>query len=136
MAGLDGAIRLFHYAFAVVLLSLLIQGTSVAPMARLLRLEVPAPREPRLRAGLHLPTGHDYEILEFEVEVQSAADGANPARRRAGASCSARRPRCCRRATSPACSRPRTRTRGSASCSPPDPGRRARRRACSSATSC
>jgi cell volume regulation protein A len=51
----------------------------VGPVARLLRLEVPAPREPRLRAALQLQTEHDYEFLEFEVEPQSAADGANPA---------------------------------------------------------
>ncbi len=78
MAGLDGSMRLFQYTFVVVLLSLLIQGTTVAPIARLLRLEVPAPREPRLRSSLHLPTAAEYELLEFEVEPQSAADGANP----------------------------------------------------------
>ena len=79
MAGLEGSIRLFEYTFVVVLLSLLIQGTSVGPMAKLLRLEVPAAREPLLRSGLHLPTAPDYELLQFEVEPQSAADGANPA---------------------------------------------------------
>jgi cell volume regulation protein A len=79
MAGLPESFRVFHYTFAVVLLSLLIQGTTVGPVARLLRLEVPAPREPRLRAALQLQTEHDYEFLEFEVEPQSAADGANPA---------------------------------------------------------
>ncbi|MCD6042043.1 MAG: sodium/hydrogen exchanger [Burkholderiales bacterium] len=78
MAGLDGSMRLFQYTFVVVLLSLLIQGTTVAPIARLLRLEVPAPREPRVRSSLHLPTGTEYELLEFVVEPQSAADGANP----------------------------------------------------------
>ncbi|MGQ0544364.1 MAG: potassium/proton antiporter [Betaproteobacteria bacterium] len=79
MAGVEGSIRLFEYTFVIVLLSLLIQGTTVAPMARLLRLEVPAAREPRLRSGLHLPTAPDYEMLQFEVEAQSAADVDNPA---------------------------------------------------------
>jgi cell volume regulation protein A len=78
MAGLEDSFRLFQYTFVVVLLSLLIQGTTVGPMARWLRLEVPAVREPRLRSGLHLPTAHDYELLQFEVEPQSAAAGAKP----------------------------------------------------------
>ena len=79
MAGLEDSFRLFQYTFVVVLLSLLIQGTTVAPMARWLRLEVPAVREPRLRSGLHLPTTPDYELLQFVVEPLSAAAGAKPA---------------------------------------------------------
>lgn len=51
---------------------------TVGPAARLLGLEVPAPREPRLRSGLHLPTAPDYELLEYAVEQNSAAAGANP----------------------------------------------------------
>jgi len=39
---------------------------------------VPAPREPRLRSGLHLPTAQDYELLQYAVEQNSAAAGANP----------------------------------------------------------
>jgi cell volume regulation protein A len=78
MAGVEESFRLFQYTFVIVLLSLLVQGTTVGPMARLLGLEVPAPREPRLRSGLHLQTAQDYELLQFEVEPQSAAAGANP----------------------------------------------------------
>jgi cell volume regulation protein A len=79
MAGVEQSFRLFEYTFIVVLLSLLVQGTTVGPAARLLGLEVPAPREPRLRSGLHLPTTPDYEMVQYAVEPGSAAAGANPA---------------------------------------------------------
>jgi cell volume regulation protein A len=79
MAGVEQSFRLFQYTFIVVLLSLLVQGTTVASAARLLGLEVPAAREPRLRSGLHLPTTPDYELLQYEVEPSSAAASANPA---------------------------------------------------------
>lgn len=79
MAGLDESMRLFQFAYVVVILSLLVQGSSVAAMARWLRVEVPAARAPRLRSGLHLPTVPDFELLQFVVEPQSAAAGANPA---------------------------------------------------------
>ncbi|MDF3011494.1 MAG: sodium/hydrogen exchanger, partial [Burkholderiales bacterium] len=78
MAGVEESFRLFQYTFVIVLLSLLVQGTSVGAAARLLGLEVPAPREPRLRSGLHLPTAQDYELLQYAVEQNSAAAGANP----------------------------------------------------------
>ena len=38
LAGIPGAWRLFDVAFLVVLLSLLIQGPTLAPLARVLRL--------------------------------------------------------------------------------------------------
>ena len=38
LAGIPGAWRLFDVAFLVVLLSLLIQGPTLAPLARALRL--------------------------------------------------------------------------------------------------
>jgi cell volume regulation protein A len=78
MAGVEESFRLFQYTFVVVLLSLLVQGTTVTPAARLLGLEVPAAREPRLRSGLHLPTAQDYELLQYAIEENSAASGANP----------------------------------------------------------
>ena len=78
MAGVEESFRLFQYTFIVVLLSLLVQGTTVAPVARLLKLEVPAAPEPRMRSGLHLPTAPDFELLQYAVEQNSAAAGANP----------------------------------------------------------
>ena len=79
MAGVQQSFRLFEYTFVIVLLSLLVQGMTVGSAARLLGLEVPAPREPRLRSGMHLPTSPDFEMLEYAVEPNSAAAGANPA---------------------------------------------------------
>ena len=79
MAGVPQSFRVFEYTFVIVLLSLLVQGMTVGPAARLLGLEVPAPREPRLRSGLHLPTTPDFELIEYAVEPNSSAAGANPA---------------------------------------------------------
>lgn len=45
MAGVDGAETLFHVAFVVVLTSLLLQGTTIAWMARRLGVALPDPRD-------------------------------------------------------------------------------------------
>ncbi len=63
MAQIPEAGLLFNVTFFVVLVSLLIQGTTLAPMARLLRLEVPAPRLPTRRLPLQLPDAPDQELF-------------------------------------------------------------------------
>ncbi|OEY66197.1 potassium/proton antiporter [Marinobacter sp. X15-166B] len=67
MAGLPEAQLLFHIAFFVVLVSLLVQGTSLAPLARKLKLEVPAGDEPDLRLPLNVPNAGDHELMLFPL---------------------------------------------------------------------
>lgn len=67
MAGIEHAHLLFNIAFCVVLVSLLIQGTTLAPLAHRLRLEVPMGQEPRRRLPLDLPASGDHELMIFEL---------------------------------------------------------------------
>ncbi|MGM0434543.1 MAG: potassium/proton antiporter [Pseudomonadota bacterium] len=67
MAGIEHAHLLFNVAFCVVLVSLLVQGTTLAPLAHRLRLEVPAGQEPRRRLPLDLPGSGDHELMVFEL---------------------------------------------------------------------
>ena len=65
MAGLEHAHLIFNIAFCVVLVSLIVQGTTLAPLAHWLRLEVPAGQEPRRRLPLDLPGAGDHELMLF-----------------------------------------------------------------------
>ncbi len=67
MAGLPEARELFHIAFFVVLVSLLVQGTSLTPLARKLGLEVPAASEPYRRIPLDVPATGDHELMLFPL---------------------------------------------------------------------
>jgi len=67
MAGIEHAHLLFNVAFCVVLVSLLVQGTTLAPLAHRLRLEVPSGQEPRRRLPLDLPGSGDHELMVFEL---------------------------------------------------------------------
>jgi cell volume regulation protein A len=67
MAGVDHAHLLFNIAFCVVLVSLMVQGTTLAPLAHRLKLEVPIGPEPRRRLPLDLPATGDHELMVFEL---------------------------------------------------------------------
>jgi NhaP-type Na+/H+ and K+/H+ antiporter len=54
MAGLEGARLYFNVAFFVVLVSLMVQGWTVAPLARRLGLELPPTADPAQRIELEL----------------------------------------------------------------------------------
>lgn len=73
LAGLDQAALYFNVAFFVVLVSLLIQGWSVAPAARGLRLEVPAGSEVVQRVELDVPGQSDYELVGYKLAADSPA---------------------------------------------------------------
>jgi cell volume regulation protein A len=76
-AGLDDGRLYFNIAFFVVLISLLIQGWTIAPAARLLGLEIPPTAEPVQRFNLDIPGHFDREIACYRVINGSiAADRA------------------------------------------------------------
>lgn len=68
MAGVEGAGVLLNAAFFVVILSLLVQGTALAPLARRLKLEVPHVREPVRRYALDLPSLASHEVLLYPLQ--------------------------------------------------------------------
>jgi cell volume regulation protein A len=68
MAGLQDARVIFQVAFVVVLVSLVLQGSTLAPLARWLKLEVPPKPEPSLRVDLQVPAAADHELLLFPLK--------------------------------------------------------------------
>lgn len=84
MAGLPEARLLFDVTSVVVLVSLLLQGMTLAPLARWLKLEVPPPRLPQHTIPLSLP-GHGAHVLylignsELHQPAVSVADLRLPA---------------------------------------------------------
>jgi cell volume regulation protein A len=76
LSGARGGSLLFGTAFIVVMVSLLIQGWTVAPLARWLRLEVPGDT-PRGRLDIELPEtlARSGNIVGYRVAASSAAVG-------------------------------------------------------------
>jgi cell volume regulation protein A len=74
----DGGL-LFGTAFIVVMISLLIQGWTVAPLARWLRLELPA-EAPSARLDIELPEtiAKSGNIVGYRIEASSPAIGRLP----------------------------------------------------------
>jgi potassium/hydrogen antiporter len=64
VVGIENALVYFDIAFGVVLVSLIVQGWTLAPMARLLDLELPPSPEPPRRVDVDLPAagGRDLKI--------------------------------------------------------------------------
>jgi potassium/hydrogen antiporter len=72
IGGMDSARDMFNTAFIVVLVSLLVQGWTIAPMARFLGLLVPPRAGPVDRIELELPGRGDHEIVAYVVHPESA----------------------------------------------------------------
>jgi cell volume regulation protein A len=80
LAGLDHGYVYFNAAFIVVLLSLLLQGWTIAPLARALKLEVPPRAKPLQHIDLDIPGQFDHDLLGYQLEADSIAVGKPPAR--------------------------------------------------------
>ncbi|MFO7994476.1 MAG: potassium/proton antiporter [Marinobacter sp.] len=68
IADIPQAQLIFHVAFFIVLVSLVVQGTTMAPLARKLRLEVPAGEDPYRRLPLDVPAAGDHELMLFPLK--------------------------------------------------------------------
>lgn len=73
--GTEHARLYFNVAFFIVLVSLLLQGWTIAVTARWLRLEVPPAIEPLQRVSLDAPGHYEHEILGYEVRPGSQIAG-------------------------------------------------------------
>ncbi|MGE0459576.1 MAG: potassium/proton antiporter, partial [Bauldia sp.] len=71
IAGMPEGHLFFNVAFIVVMVSLLIQGWSISPVARWLKLIVPPQLGPLQRTELELPGGGDHEIVAYRVHPES-----------------------------------------------------------------
>jgi cell volume regulation protein A len=79
LAGLEQGAAYFNAAFIVVLMSLLLQGWTIAPLARVLRLEVPPQVKPLQWLDLDIPGQFDHDLLGYRLEANSLAVGKSPA---------------------------------------------------------
>lgn len=75
LAGLENAGLFFNIAFFIVLVSLVVQGWSVAPAARLLGLQMPATTAQVHRTDFDLPGTLGYEIVSYLVGEKSPLIG-------------------------------------------------------------
>ena len=78
MMGVPDAQLLFNVAFAVVLLSLTVQGASVPIAARWLKVEVPRRPEPVDVREVWVGSRAALDLLEYRVEAGSRAEGLHP----------------------------------------------------------
>ncbi len=71
LVGLPGAPFYFNIAFVVVLVSLLVQGWTLAPAARLLRVALPRAEPPPRRVELDLPGQLEQELVGYHVQANN-----------------------------------------------------------------
>jgi cell volume regulation protein A len=77
-ANLPNAILFLDVAFFIVIISLLVQGSTIAPLARLLRLEVPLAPEPDQRLDIDTPGGEKLAFFGYRLAASSKAVGRRP----------------------------------------------------------
>jgi cell volume regulation protein A len=73
MYGVENARLYFNVAFFIVLVSLVVQGWTIAAAARLLKLEVPPSAAPAQRITLDIPGHFEHEVVGYEVQAGSLA---------------------------------------------------------------
>lgn len=79
LAGIDHGAVYFNIAFIVVLMSLVLQGWTIAPVARVLGLEVPPRAKPLQYIDLDIPGQFHHDLLGYRLEADSVAAGKLPA---------------------------------------------------------
>lgn len=75
LAGVDNAALYFNIAFFIVLVSLVVQGWTLAPAARLLGLQMPAQNTLVDRLDFDLPGTRGYEIVSYRIGESSPLIG-------------------------------------------------------------
>ena len=78
MAGIDNAFMLFDIAFGVVVLSLILQGTTIPTMANLFRVRIPTNKDPKEEHEVWVSDKASITLYEFEAKSGAFAIGRHP----------------------------------------------------------
>ncbi len=78
MAGVDGAFMLFDIAFGVVVLSLVLQGTTIPFMANIFKVRIPNNKDPEAEHEVWVSDKASITLYEFEVKQGAFAIGRHP----------------------------------------------------------
>lgn len=78
MMGVPHSKVIFEVAFAVVLVSLLVQGSTVPVFARLFKVVVPPRPEPADRLEIWVGSRETLDMMEYRVGKRSRAEGCQP----------------------------------------------------------
>ncbi len=77
-AGIEGADRIFNLVFFAVLLSILVQGSTLGVLARWLKLSVPALPKPLVSLELITMAHSDYDLVVIDIPGAPECQGAGP----------------------------------------------------------
>lgn len=75
-AGIEGANTIFHVVFFVVIISVLVQGTTIPSVARLLKVDAPPPADPAYPIESVAHPDAPAALHEVPVPERSAVEGA------------------------------------------------------------
>ncbi|MFP3457285.1 potassium/proton antiporter [Psychrobacter sp. SIMBA_152] len=78
MAGIDNAFMLFDIAFGVVVLSLILQGTTIPTMANLFKVRIPTNKDPKEEHEVWVSDKASITLYEFEAKLGAFAIGRHP----------------------------------------------------------
>lgn len=78
IAGVDNAFMLFDIAFGVVVLSLVLQGTTIPFMANLFKVRIPNNKDPKEELEVWVSDNASITLYEFEVKLGAFAIGRHP----------------------------------------------------------
>lgn len=78
MAGIDGAFMLFDIAFGVVVLSLILQGTTIPFMADLFKVRIPNNKDPEEKHEVWVSDKASITLYQFQVKSGAFAIGRHP----------------------------------------------------------
>ncbi|MBB3106083.1 cell volume regulation protein A [Psychrobacter luti] len=78
MAGIDDAFMLFDIAFGVVVLSLILQGTTIPFMADLFKVRIPNNKDPEEKHEVWVSDKASITLYQFQVKSGAFAIGRHP----------------------------------------------------------
>jgi cell volume regulation protein A len=74
-AGIKGSDDIFNLVFFAVVLSVIIQGSTLGPLARWLKLSVPARPKPLVSLELFTMSHSDYDLVVIDIPKSTVSEG-------------------------------------------------------------